>query len=176
MLVLMSCERPNVLVLSQYVYPTNTTDPMKRSLLTLALGAIFLGAFAQKGPMISIDTESIDYGTIAQGAEPNRQFVVTNTGDAPLIMSGCQGSCGCTVPKCDTAPIAPGASSTVNIHYDTNRVGAFTKTVTVNSNATNAPSKVVTIHGTVEAAGGAVPASVPVKEATPAPAAPQPKK
>ena len=149
---------------------------MKRSLLTLALGAIFLGAFAQKGPMISIDTESIDYGTIAQGAEPNRQFTVTNTGDAPLIMSGCQGSCGCTVPKCDTAPIAPGTSSTVNIRYDTNRVGAFTKTVTVNSNAVNSPSKVVTIHGTVEAVGGVTPANVPVKEVVPAPATPEPKK
>ena len=148
---------------------------MKRSLLTLALGAIFLGTFAQKGPMISIDTESIDYGTIAQGAEPNRQFTVTNTGDAPLIMSGCQGSCGCTVPKCDTAPIAPGASSTVNIRYDTNRVGAFSKTVTVTSNATNSPSKIVTIHDTVEALGGTVPANVPVKEAVPAPPAPEPK-
>jgi hypothetical protein len=148
---------------------------MKRSFLTLTLGAIFLGAFAQKGPMISIDTESIDYGTIAQGGEPNRQFVVTNIGDAPLIMSGCQGSCGCTVPKCDTAPIAPGASSTVNIHYDTNRVGAFSKTVTVNSNAINSPSKVVTIHGTVEAVGGAVPANVPVKEAVSPPPAPEPK-
>ncbi len=137
---------------------------MKRNLLTLAFGAVFLASFAQNGPRISIDTESIDYGTIAQGAEPNRQFTVTNTGDAPLIMSGCQGSCGCTVPKCDTAPIAPGASSTVNIHYDTNRVGAFTKTVTVNSNATNSPSKVVTIHGTVEAVAGAVPANVPVKD------------
>lgn len=149
---------------------------MKRSLLTLAFGAILLGSFAQKGPMITIDTESIDYGTIAQGAEPNRQFVVTNTGDAPLIMSGCQGSCGCTVPKCDTAPIAPGASSTVNIHYDTNRVGAFTKTVTVNSNATNAASKVVTIHGTVEAVGGVAPANVPMKEVAPVPATPEPKK
>jgi Protein of unknown function (DUF1573) len=141
---------------------------MKRSLLTLALGVIFLGAFAQKGPMISLDTESIDYGTIAHGGEPNRQFTVTNTGDAPLIISQCQGSCGCTVPKCDTAPIAPGASSVVNIHYDTNRVGPFTKTVTVTSNAVNAPSKVVNIHGTVEPAPGApgTPAS-PVKEVSP---------
>lgn len=149
---------------------------MKRNLITLALGAMFLGAFAQTGPMISVDTESIDYGTIAQGAEPNRQFTVTNSGDSPLIITGCQGSCGCTVPKCDTAPIAPGASSTVNIHYDTNRIGPFTKTVTVNSNAINSPSKVVTIHGTVEAVGGAAPATVPVKEAPPAPTTPEPKK
>jgi hypothetical protein len=157
-------------------FAVQQTEHMKRSLLTLALGAIFLGALAQKGPMISIDTESIDYGTIAQGGEPNRQFTVTNTGDAPLIISECHGSCGCTVPKCDTAPIAPGASTVVNIHYDTNRVGAFTKTVTVTSNATNAPSKVVNIHGTVEAVAGAVPATTPIKEAPPVTPTPEPKK
>lgn len=109
--------------------------------------------------MIILSTEDIDYGTIKQGSDGDRQFTVKNTGSEPLILSGCLGSCGCTVPKCDTAPIPPGKSSVVNVHYDTNRAGPFTKTVTVNSNATNAPSKVVTIHGVVEAAN--VPQSVP---------------
>ena len=145
---------------------------MKRSWLTLVLSAIFLGAIAQGRPIITVDTDNIDYGTIAQGSEPNRHFTVTNTGDVPLIISECQGSCGCTVPKCDTTPIAPGASSVVNVRYDTNRVGAFSKTVTVTSNAFNSPSKVVTIHGTVEAVGGPVPATVPVKEEAPVPPMP----
>lgn len=148
---------------------------MKRNLLTLALGAFLLGAFAQ-GPQISIDKEDLDYGTIKQGANGDREFVVTNTGDAPLIISNCAGSCGCTVPKCDTAPILPGKTSVVNVHYDTNRVGPFTKTVTVTSNATNSASKLVTIHGTVEAsADGAAPAAAPMIEAVPvsAPVAPK---
>lgn len=148
---------------------------MKRSLLTLALSALFLGVLAQ-GPQISIDKEDIDYGTIKQGGDGDRQFVVTNTGDSPLIISNCAGSCGCTVPKCDTAPIPPGKTSTVNVHYDTNRIGPFTKTVTVTSNALNGASKIVTIHGTVEApAEGAAPATAPVKEAVPAPTPVEPK-
>lgn len=161
----MSCQRTASIFAPLYVCRLNTPEHMKRSLLTLALAVLFLGGFAQKGPMISLDTESIDYGTIPQGGEPNRHFTVTNTGDAPLIISQCQGSCGCTVPKCDTAPIAPGATSVVNIRYDTNRVGAFTKTVTVSSNAVNSPSKVVNIHGIVEA--GATPGTAPVKESSP---------
>lgn len=147
---------------------------MRTILYTLALAAMSFNAQAQDatkqigGPMISLDKEDVDYGTIKQGADGNREFVVTNTGDAPLIISNCAGSCGCTVPKCDTAPILPGKTSVVNVHYDTNRVGPFTKTVTVTSNATNAPSKIVNIHGTVEApAGGPAPANVPVKEASP---------
>ena len=139
---------------------------MRTALFTLAISAFCFAAHAQNnaqpaggagGPMISLDKEEIDFGTIKQGADGNRQFTVKNTGNAPLIISQCQGSCGCTVPKCDNAPIAPGKTSVVNVHYDTNRVGPFTKTVTVTSNAVNTPSKMVTIHGTVEATATTTP-------------------
>lgn len=137
---------------------------MKALLLSIAC-ALTLGAIAQPnakpvggtGPMISVDKELIDYGTITQSADGNRSFVVTNTGDQPLIISNCQGSCGCTVPKCDSAPIPPGKTSVVNVHYDTERVGPFTKTVTVTSNAANTPNLTVNIKGTVEAKEGAAP-------------------
>ncbi|MCB9183965.1 MAG: DUF1573 domain-containing protein [Flavobacteriales bacterium] len=146
---------------------------MNKLFLSLGLGLAMLTATAQSpgkpvggsGPMISVDKESHDYGTIAKGANGTCEFTVTNTGDAPLIITQCQGSCGCTVPKCDTAPIMPGAKSTITVKYDTNRVGAINKSVTITSNATNAPSKIVTIRGTVEA-GETSPAS-PVKEASP---------
>ena len=146
---------------------------MKKFLLTLGFGAAMLGSSAQgtskpvggSGPMISVDKDSHDYGNIAQGANGTCEFVVTNTGDAPLIITQCQGSCGCTVPKSDTAPIKPGEKSTITVKYDTNRVGAINKSVTITSNATNAPSKIVTIKGTVEAA--ATTPTSPVKEASP---------
>ncbi|MCB0764967.1 MAG: DUF1573 domain-containing protein, partial [Flavobacteriales bacterium] len=88
---------------------------------------------------------------------------VTNTGDQPLIITNCQGSCGCTVPKCDTAPILPGASSAISVHYDTNRTGPFAKSVTINSNATNTPSLMVNIKGTVEAEAGTPAKDEPAK-------------
>ncbi|MBP7409742.1 MAG: DUF1573 domain-containing protein [Flavobacteriales bacterium] len=146
---------------------------MKKLLLSLGLGVAMLGATAQttakpvggSGPMMSVDKDSHDYGTIPQGANGTCEFVVTNTGDAPLIITQCQGSCGCTVPKCDTAPIKPGEKSTITVKYDTNRVGAINKSVTITSNATNSPSKIVTIKGTVEASAS-TPTS-PVKEASP---------
>lgn len=133
---------------------------MKHLFLTLGLGLFTLGAMAQTdlkpvggtGPMISLDKEVHDYGNIKQGGNGECVFTVTNTGDQPLIISQCQGSCGCTVPQCETAPIKPGAKSTIKVKYDSNRVGAINKSVTITSNATNAPSKVVTIKGNVEAA------------------------
>ena len=42
-------------------------------------------------------TETIDYGTIAHNADGKREFVFTNNGNKPLIITNTQGSCGCTV-------------------------------------------------------------------------------
>jgi len=135
---------------------------MKNLILSSVLGLMSFGVFAQSqskattegGPMISIDKEVHDYGTIVQNAEPFCVFTVTNTGDQPLIISKCQGSCGCTVPECTTEPILPGATSAIRVKYDTNRIGAFTKQVTINSNATNNPALQVSIKGVVNAAQG----------------------
>ena len=96
--------------------------------------------------------EVIDYGTITQNAEGKREFVFTNNGTTPLVITNAQGSCGCTVPSSPKEPIAPGAKGVIGVKYDTNRVGPFTKTVTISSNAAGQPTKVLTIKGNVVAA------------------------
>lgn len=96
-------------------------------------------------------SETIDYGTIAHNADGKREFVFTNNGTAPLVITNAQGSCGCTVPSSPKEPIAPGAKGVIGVNYDTARVGAFTKTVTISSNAAGQPTKVLTIKGTVAA-------------------------
>lgn len=102
-----------------------------------------------EGAGMVFETETIDYGTIAHNAEPNREFVFTNNGTKPLIITNTQGSCGCTVPTTPKEPIAPGAKGKIGVRYATDRVGAFTKTVTVTSNAEGQATKVLTIKGTV---------------------------
>lgn len=125
---------------------------MKKLLLTLAFAATGLWATAQEtnpnAPEITFEKETIDYGTIEKGANGEREFVFTNTGKEPLIITKATGSCGCTVPTWPRQPIAPGESSTIRVKYDTKRVGPFTKSVTVTSNASNG-TKVVRIKGTV---------------------------
>jgi len=97
-------------------------------------------------------TETVDYGEIAKGSDGVRVFEFTNVGDEPLIISRVKSSCGCTVPKKPDGPIAPGASSTIEVKYDTKRVGPIRKTVTVYSNA-DEPIKPLKIKGKVLAAG-----------------------
>jgi len=127
---------------------------MKKVLLSLAFVAgIFAFANAQTqlvtGPAIAVDKDTHDYGTIPFGGNGECEFKVTNTGTEPLIISQCKGSCGCTVPSWEHDPIAPGATSIIKVKYDTKRPGPINKSVTITSNATNEPTKVVRIKGTV---------------------------
>ena len=139
--------------------------------MVLAGATMLLTASAQEGkqvgggPIITLDKDVHDYGTMQQHANGTCEFTVTNTGDAPLIITNCKGSCGCTVPKCEKAPIQPGATSKITVKYDTKRIGPINKAVTISSNATNEPSKIVRIKGTIEAAPEG-PTS-PVKEQSP---------
>ena len=101
------------------------------------------------GAKIEFESETIDYGRIEHNSDGNREFKFTNTGNTPLVISNAKGSCGCTVPTWPKEAIAPGASSTIKVRYATNRVGSFSKSITLSTNAVNAPSKVVRIKGTV---------------------------
>ncbi|HEX9980024.1 MAG TPA: DUF1573 domain-containing protein [Flavobacterium sp.] len=100
------------------------------------------------GAGMVFESDVIDYGTIAKNADGKREFVFTNNGNKPLIISSAQGSCGCTVPTYPKEPIMPGAKAVIGVKYATDRVGAFTKTVTLTTNATE-PTKVLTIKGNV---------------------------
>jgi hypothetical protein len=91
-----------------------------------------------------------NYGQVKKGADGNCTFELSNTGDQNLIISSCQGSCGCTTPKCDpNTTIEPGKTVAITVHYDTNRMGPFTKTVMVNWNNPEAKPTVLTIKGEV---------------------------
>ena len=97
-------------------------------------------------------TETIDYGTVAYNSDGRREFIFTNNGNKPLIITNVQSTCGCTVPTYPKEPIAPGAKGVIGVKYDTSRAGqAFTKTVTLTTNAVE-PSRTLTIKGNVLAA------------------------
>ena len=97
--------------------------------------------FDANAPAFKFETEIINYGKIEKDADGKRAFVFTNIGNRPLIIEKVKGSCGCTVPTWPREPIAAGESSKIKVKYATNRVGAFSKSITLTSNAINAPKK-----------------------------------
>ena len=91
-------------------------------------------AEGKKG-VFEFDSEVIDYGTIAHNADGVRAFKFKNVGDSPIVITNVKGSCGCTVPTKPNHAIMPGETAEIGVKYATDRVGAFSKTVTVTSNA-----------------------------------------
>ena len=106
----------------------------------------------EKLPDATIDFESkvVDYGVIEHNSDGARKFVFTNNGTEPLIIKNAKGSCGCTVPTWPREPIAPGETAEIGVKYATNRVGKFTKTITLTTNASKRPT-ILTIKGEVSA-------------------------
>ncbi|HMR44407.1 MAG TPA: DUF1573 domain-containing protein [Saprospiraceae bacterium] len=128
---------------------------MKKILSIFSMLALFLTvANAQAVPAgsnaeMAFEVTEIDYGTIEQGSDPLRIFKFTNKGTEPLIIKNAKGSCGCTVPSYPKEPIMPGEAGAIEVRYDTNRVGPFTKRVTITTNENGENTRVLTIKGNV---------------------------
>jgi len=89
------------------------------------------------GPTTSITfaENAWDFGTIDEGDAVTHVFKFTNTGDNPLIIDRCKGSCGCTVPQCPKEPIAPGEEGEIEVKFNSKgKKNKQTKTVTINAN------------------------------------------
>ncbi|WP_162128347.1 DUF1573 domain-containing protein [Flavobacterium phycosphaerae] len=111
---------------------------MKRQLL-IAVLLINAAVFAQSGAKIEFKDKdnTIDYGTVNKEDDSGlRIFEFTNTGDAPLIITNVQSTCGCTVPSKPTEPILPGKTGKIEVKYNMH-TGPIRKTITVESNAVN---------------------------------------
>ncbi len=126
---------------------------MKKVMLLMAMvvGSFAYVAAQVAGPQIQFERIEHDYGTIDQGANGATEFVFTNTGTEPLIISKAKGSCGCTVPEWPKEPIAPGAKSSIKVKYDTKRVGPISKSVTITSNSVDNSTALLKIKGSVNA-------------------------
>lgn len=102
------------------------------------------------GPYIDFAVTTHNFGTITFGEPASYSFVFTNSGTEPLIITNVRSTCGCTVPQWNTQKIAPGASDTITVSYDTKRSGGFSKGITVYTNAVN-KEVILIIEGEVTA-------------------------
>jgi hypothetical protein len=105
------------------------------------------------GPTTTVSFPSgmeYDFGTIEAGKKISHKYKLKNTGSEPLLISNCKASCGCTVPKCPTEPIAPGETAEIPVEYDSKgKNGPDQKTITITAN-TNPSPIVLTIKGNVK--------------------------
>ena len=91
------------------------------------------------GPTTTIQYENseFDFSTIDEGEVVKHIYKFKNTGDMPLIISNCKGSCGCTVPTWPKEPIPPGGDGEIKVEFNSKgKPGPQRKQVTVTANTT----------------------------------------
>lgn len=97
---------------------------------------------SQKMPAITFVTESHDFGRLKAGENISYSFKFTNTGDADLVISGCDASCGCTIADYPRERIAPGESGYITVSFKSAGLsGMQIKEVTVAANTQPALTK-----------------------------------
>ncbi|MDP7567855.1 MAG: DUF1573 domain-containing protein [Flavobacteriales bacterium] len=100
-------------------------------------------------PKIELSQDFFDFGEMNQKESVSTEFVIKNTGDAPLLIRSAKGSCGCTVPEWPKEPVAVGEEAVIKVTFNSgNKKGKQNKTVTLVTNAIPS-TKVLTIKGTV---------------------------
>ncbi len=85
---------------------------------------------------LSFDKMKHDFGNVKSEVENTTEFIVTNTGNKPLIISDVSASCGCTMPQKPEGPISPGKSDVIKVAFKSKpgQENEIKKTVTVTAN------------------------------------------
>lgn len=91
---------------------------------------------SQSMPKIVFETDMHDFGQLMAGEVISYSFKFTNTGDADLVISSCDASCGCTVADYPRERIAPGKTGYITVSFKSQGMsGQLVKEVIVASNA-----------------------------------------
>ena len=73
---------------------------------------------AQNQAEFKFDQITINVGTFPASSPVKRLYLLYDVGNAPLVINEVIASCGCTIPKYDRRPIAPGQKGSIEITYN----------------------------------------------------------
>jgi len=134
------------IILSVFIFTLVTTSYAQQLVTPVRVNA--QPSLAVDNAIFNWSETSFDFGKIKQNIPVTHEFTFVNKGNAPLVISSVQASCGCTVAEYSKEPVAPGQRGFVKATYNAAKAGVFTKTVTINSN-TDQSVITLTIKGEV---------------------------
>ena len=100
-------------------------------------------------PVLKLDKEIHDFGTIMNGTPVETIFKYTNTGNSMLVVSNIKSTCGCTVPSNYTKEVAPGGTGQFTVKFNGKGNGKVSKSLTMTTN-TEKGTQIVKITAMVE--------------------------
>lgn len=86
-------------------------------------------------PKLVFDSTIIDFGIILEGTNLYESIGFQNTGSEPLVINHASTGDGGSYADYPREPIAPGKHGEIKFKYDTKRIGKFTRSIFVSSNA-----------------------------------------
>lgn len=107
---------------------------LKATFLLLLLNVYAAVTYAQHTELIEFREKTHEFGTVDQGAPTETAFQFKNTSTQKVFLSSVKAGCGCTTPSWSKDTIPPGASGEIRVSYNSQRLGTFHKSVTVNYN------------------------------------------
>ena len=101
-------------------------------------------------PILVWEQDVYDFGTILEGDVVTKEFLFTNSGNAPLLIANATSTCGCTVPEWPKTPVPPDSTGAIKVKFNSlDKRGEQNKVVTIFANTYPNTSK-ITIKGTVD--------------------------
>lgn len=134
-ITLVSCDSNKVKVSADLVNNPVTADGINK------------GASA---PAIKFEKNEHDFGKILQGEQLSYTFKFKNTGNAPLIITSIEKTCGCTSPEYSKEPIKPGEEGKITITYDSKGHKGFQNKRLIVKTNTNPSESILRIKAQVE--------------------------
>jgi len=110
-------------------------------------------AIKHKGAYIEVQNREVSVGAIKKDAtKHNYEVSITNTGDAPLVISEILSSCYCATAEMPQEAIEPGDSYRMKIVLDVSEMALqdpFVREFYIKSNATNEKDLTISLTGSI---------------------------
>jgi hypothetical protein len=117
--------------------------------LAFILLLLSLTTYAQfQSPRIKWDKTTHEFGKVKLKSPVSYEFEFTNEGEAPLLISDVEPSCGCTVTEYSKDPILPGKKGKIKTTFDATSLGKFNKSIKIVANLEGGPEYLY-VRGTV---------------------------
>lgn len=86
-------------------------------------------------PYAVLSQKEITFDQLRQGSVIAGKIVIKNEGAAELVIAQVRSSCGLMIQSWPTAPVQPGEEISLHFRYDSQRLGAFERFITIHTNA-----------------------------------------
>ncbi|MCE5302167.1 MAG: DUF1573 domain-containing protein [Planctomycetaceae bacterium] len=119
-------------------------------------------------PKVVVDRADFEFGTLDMTGRGVHDFVLTNRGDATLVLAKGETSCRCAVSELAHEKVLPGESTKVRLTWKpTDESGPYRQTAVILTNDPDRPRVTLTVSGEIVVAARFAPSSLVFSRLTP---------